>query len=230
MRPNPHARLVGRETEPAPPSVLVAEYCPHHGQVEPCYVCERNAHDRVIQNLLQRRWQDVAADLHSVATTKCVHGHMYADDYCDVCRLGPVDPGYDPHEDEDAINKAMKKAKDALLQSTNGVAKFPVGDGDVVRWVAVTEGQRNWQDLRQLVELEVWIAKKKYGGKWSEALCYTIARNVADTYLGKVIRENYVNVEDADGNPVLDEFGELKRVPRFTRFDMQGGGGGRRRA
>lgn len=199
--------LVGLSPEPV--TVQKRRYCPTHGQEEPCVVCERNARDRVVRDLLQQRWAEVANKVVE-GTPKCVHGHMYALDYCDVCRLGPVDPHYNPHEHEATISAAMKKAKTALRYAS----------GAFFSAAALDEGKRDWQDLRQLVDLEIWLAKKKYREKWNDALCFTIAKNTASAYLGERIKHDYVLIEDADGKPVLDEFGQQKRIPRFVRFDM----------
>ena len=136
---------------------------------------------------------------------------MYSESYCDVCRLGPVEPGYNPREYDETINKAIRKAKNAILQSSGGY----------FHGKAITEGQKNWEDLRQLVDLEIWVSRRHHGSKWSEALCYTIARHTAGAYLGELVKEKYILVEDADGSPVLDESGKQVRIYRFISFDVE---------
>src|SRR5712664_2517643 len=91
--------------EPSPPTVIQPS-C-NHGQGVPCYVCERFERERVIRDAIQRRWVEIVSDSGIDGTAKCVHGHMYSEWYCDVCRLGPVDPGYNPNECAREINIAL---------------------------------------------------------------------------------------------------------------------------
>jgi len=83
----------------------------------------------------------------------------------------------------------------------------------------------NWKgfdDLRQIVDIEIWRATKKYKNGMNGAIAYTIARNQAGRFLKNQIEEQTVQLENLDGTPVLDEFGKPKRIPRHVSFDDKG--------
>jgi hypothetical protein len=135
-------------------------------------------------------WSDVAKSAGIHPDQKCVHGHYLYEFYCDVCRLAPVDPTYDPDIYRAEITKALKQSRKSLT-------------GD--------EGLKDLKDLNQIVDIEIWRASKKYGSAMNEALAYSIARNQAGKYLEARIEEQIIEFTDAEGNAT--------RVPRFVSID-----------
>ena len=181
-----------------------ATYCSSHGQPFPCYGCkefeygartralilENNLAGNAIRAAAAKLWNDALQSAGVDPKTKCVHGHMCAEHYCEVCRLAPVDPDYDPDVFRTEIKKAMKQARTSLR-------------GD--------EGKKDFNDLNQIIDIEIWKASKKYGKAMNEGLAYTIAMNQAGKYLTQRIEQRYVESTDVDGNTT--------RVPRFISMD-----------
>jgi hypothetical protein len=83
----------------------------------------------------------------------------------------------------------------------------------------------SWQgfdDLRQIVDIEIWMATTKYKDKMNGAIAYTIAKNQAQRFLKNQINEQTVTLENPDGTPVINEFGEQVKITRFMSFDDKG--------
>lgn len=139
---------------------------------------------------LRATWRSALASAGVNLYVKCVHGHMYSESYCDVCRLAPIDPDYDPDIYRTEIRKALKQAKKSLI-------------GD--------EGKKDLRDLQQIIDIELWKASKKYGDQMNESLAFTIAKNQSGKYLTERIEEMYVEFIDADGN--------VTRARRFQSMD-----------
>jgi hypothetical protein len=78
---------------------------------------------------------------------------------------------------------------------------------------------RDSNDLKQTVDIEIAAATKRYKDGMNPALAYTIAKNQAGKFLTNQIKEQNVEVEDEFGEPILDEFGEEKRVARYEFLD-----------
>lgn len=153
------------------------------------------------------------AALHSagIAYIKCVHGHMYSEHYCEVCRLTPIDPDYDPDVYRTEIDKAMTRARKALTGSTMKKPRFEKLKKDDDDRKPLTEGDRHHQDLMQIIDIELWKASKKYGDDMSAALAYTIVDNQVGKYLTNRIKDQTVESTDPEGNVI--------RIPRFESMD-----------
>lgn len=83
-------------------------------------------------------------------------------------------------------------------------------------------GWQDSNDLRQVVDLEIWMATKKYKDKMNGAIAYTIAKNQGRRFLKNQINEQTVPVEWPDGTLVLDDFGKPMTIPRCVSFDDRG--------
>ena len=107
--------------------------------------------------------------------------------------------GYDVNKYRKEINMGLKDAR-VLLR------------GFATSW-------RDSNDLKQTVDIEIAAATKRYKDGMNPALAYTIAKNQAGKFLTNQIKEQDVKVEDEFGEPILDEFGEEKRVARYEFLD-----------
>lgn len=139
---------------------------------------------------VQAAWGEVVKSAGIDPKTKCVHGHYLHEFYCEVCRLSPVDPDYNPDIYRIEIGKALKQAKKSLT-------------GD--------EGKKDLKDLQQIVDIEIWKSTKKYGDQMNKSLAYTVANNQAGKYLTERIEEQTVETNDRDGN--------VFRIPRQISMD-----------
>lgn len=81
---------------------------------------------------------------------------------------------------------------------------------------------KGFDDLQQIADIEIWMATKKYKDKMNGAIAYTIAKNQAGRFLKNQIDEQTIPVENLDGTPVLDEFGEPVRIPRHISLGDEG--------
>jgi hypothetical protein len=111
-----------------------------------------------------------------------------------------IDSAYDTNKFRHEINTGLRYAKTVL-------GDFPGKDFD---------------DLKQITEIEVWLASQKYGLEMNGAIAYTIAKNQAGRFLKDQIKEQTVTVENTDGSVALDEFGKPMKIPRFLSFDDKG--------
>jgi hypothetical protein len=201
-----------------------ATYCSRHGQPLPCFRCReydeftresarvhRQNYELSIARAAAQAWGEVLQSAGVAREAKCVHGHMYYEHYCDVCRLAPVDPDYDPDIYRTEIDKAMKQARKSLTGSAAKQPRFEDIEKDDAEKKPLTEGNKDHQDLMQIIDIEVWKAAKKYGEGMNEQLAYTITENQVGKYLTARIEEQTVETNDRDGN--------VFRIPRNVSID-----------
>jgi hypothetical protein len=216
QRKNPVKRLyngLGPPPEPvAPPAehatripVVTGQpvelvYCLKHSCKLPCATCrlmnwletETVKHQENIGQQAADEWRKIAEFTGIRPDQKCVHGMYLAEHYCEVCRFEPIDPTYNPEIYRTEIKKALAHAKGVLYSS---------------------EGHKDFKDLSQIVDIQIWKATKKYGGTMNVQLAYRVARNQVDGYLKERIKEQTITLTDDNGNPVL--------APRFTSFEVK---------
>ena len=104
---------------------------------------------------------------------KCFHGVLVWQHYCEVCYWEKIDLTYNPKFYQAEITKALSNARRSL--------RGPEGDKD-------------FADVKMLVDIEVWKATKKYGNEMNQSLAYTVARNTAQKFLADLIAEQTVFV------------------------------------
>jgi hypothetical protein len=178
------------------------------------------ADNRELNKLRDRIWKDALIAAGVSGEAKCVHGHMYYEHYCEVCRLAPVDPDYNPDVYRDEIIKALSKPRRVLTNNRPAVELRASKTGGSPE--AETEGQKNLKELRCIIDIEIWKATKKYGDQMNARLAYTIADNQAGKFLGELIEEQTVAVVDPiTHEPELDEFEKPKRIQRFHSLDLK---------
>jgi len=151
---------------------------------------ERQNYELSIARAAAPTWGEVLKSAGISREAKCVHGHMYYEHYCDVCRLAPVDPNYNPDVYHAEISKAMKQANKSLTGE---------------------EGRKDFRDLRQIVDIEIWKTAKKYGEEMNEQLAFTVAKNQAGKYLAARIEEQTIESTSAEGTVI--------HIPRFQSMD-----------
>ncbi len=171
--------------------------CKYHGLLFPCEVCEKqqsraaqtlqiHALRRELQKAREEVWRDVVKSAGIDPKTKCVHGHYLYEFYCDVCRLAPVDLSYDPDVYRTEITKALGQT-----------SKLLYGE----------EGRKDFQDLKCIVDIEIWKASKQYGDQMNAKLAYTVARNQVGKYLAERMEEpEFVSMDD---KPLDDSGNEM---------------------
>jgi len=71
---------------------------------------------------------------------------------------------------------------------------------------------KGFDDLRQIVDIEVWLRSGKYGEKMNGAIAYTIAKYQGRRFLRNQIKEQTITVENPNGSSALDESGERMRT------------------
>jgi len=162
---------------------------------------------KTIADVVREEWRNSVA-ASGILAEKCLHGIYLPEEYCNYCSLKTVaGEDYDVDKYRAEISKAVAHAKTALRYGATWVTPRIGPDGLSNRWNK-PEGQRRFEDLLQLVDIEIWKATKVYRDELNGALAYTIAKNTSQKFLGKHIEENTILVTDADGNPVLDIFGQ----------------------
>lgn len=115
---------------------------------------------------------------------------------------GVLDSGYDTEIFRKEINTGLRYSKSVLKD-------FP-------------DSWKGFGDLRQIVDIEIWKATKHYKQEMNGAIAYTIAKNQAGRFLRNQINEQTVTLENLDGTPVLDEFGEPRKISRHISLDDRG--------
>jgi hypothetical protein len=88
---------------------------------------------------------------------------------------------YDKETYREEINKALAYAKTLYKNGSHFIKRNPLKREDRI---AKFEGQKDFEDLVQLIDIEIWKATKKYGDKMSPALAYRIAKNQAMKAIG----------------------------------------------
>jgi DNA-directed RNA polymerase specialized sigma24 family protein len=168
-------------------------YCLTHAKRHPCLVCvqdELRAREyRERQELLRRFNASSALDVVAPAIG-LPPSHGAA--------RRAVAQSYSVDKYRKEINLALKHAR-VLLR------------GFAASW-------RDASDLKQIVDIEIWKAFLHYEDRMTPELAYTIAKNQAKKFLKQQRGEQSSAVVTPNG-PVLDEFGEPKRVNRFESFD-----------
>lgn len=177
----------------------VSKTCPEHGTSTPCFVCELQDDVAAIHG--QNRWAEVArinevstriwaaldAERHAEAWPaggKCVHCVYVAEHYCGFCSIEIVEPNYDRERFRDEINKALGAAR----KNFHAGGYYAGKDAKEI----LTEGEKNFQDLVGLVDLEVWKASRHYGDKMNGALAATIAKNTAGKFTAEIIADETI--------------------------------------
>ncbi len=192
-----HSALKASSTSPLVKTrVLVPAdvvYCLRHAKRHPCLVCvqdELRAREyREREALLQRFNASSALDAAAPAI---------ALPPTHVVERNAIAQSYNVDKYRKEINLALKHAR-ILLR------------GFAASW-------RDASDLKQIVDIEIWKAVLHYDDRMTPELAYTIAKNQAKKFLKQQRGEQSCVVTTLDG-PVLDEFGEPKRVNRFESFD-----------
>ena len=213
-----------------------SSHCDRHRMPRPCWCCEAElevgARRRAAQQALVESinavsvkiWDEIRRAEHNARWPggKCVHGHYLAEDYCQVCSLNLIEPGYDVDLYRREITKALSNAQRALGGITRNTREADrmtaLQNNETID--PLTEGQKNFADIEMLVDLEVWKATKKYGDEMNGKLAYKIARNVAQQYLGDLIAEatvltglalEFMSDKDAEeANRLLSEYGDAE--------------------
>lgn len=102
---------------------------------------------------------------------KCYHGVLVWQHYCEVCYWEKIDLTYNPKFYQAEITKALSNAR----RSLRGL-----------------EGDKDFADVKMLVDIEVWKATKKYGAEMNQSLAYIVARNTAQKFLADMIAEQTI--------------------------------------
>jgi hypothetical protein len=173
-------------------------YCMRHAKKHPCPRCEERTDFWI-------RFAITSQQSH--ALNKLLHGEWTR--VAEKANVRPVPPvgdwksiesAYDTEQFRYEINTGLRYAKKVL-------GDFP-GKG--------------FDELKQITEIEIWLASKKYGTKMNGAIAYTIAKNQAGRFLKDQIREQMITVENPNGSIALDDFGKPMKISRFLSFDDKG--------
>jgi DNA-directed RNA polymerase specialized sigma24 family protein len=171
-------------------------YCLRHAKRHPCLVCvqdELRAREYSERKELLRRFNASSAPDVAAPATPLPATHVAA--------RRAVAQSYSVDKYRNEINLALKHTR-VLLR------------GFATSW-------RDASDLKQIVDIEIWKAVLHYEDRMTPELAYTIAKNQAKKFLKQQRGEQSSVVTTPDG-PVLDEFGEPKRVNRFESLDDKG--------
>ena len=202
---NAHINTKHSAPDAGPPRLVKARvlipaevvYCLTHAKRHPCPTCiqdELRAREyRERRRLLQRF--NASAVQHDVAKP------AVALTPSDVAERAAVAQSYNVDKYRKEINLALKHAR-LLLKG-------------------FATGWRDLNDLKQIVDIEIWKAILHYKDRMTPELAYTIAKNQAGKILQQQREEQSVAVTNPDG-PEMDEFGQPKRINRFESFDVNG--------
>jgi hypothetical protein len=175
-------------------------FCTRHAKPLPCPRCEEETH----------RWMKFTEQSQRAHLMNQVLGTAWNNvakqakvfPVPDIGNWPKIDSGYNTEAYRHEINTGLRYAKTVLLDFPNS-------------W-------KGFDDLKQIVDIEVWLASRQYGTKMNGAIAYTIAKNQAGRFLTNQIKEQTITVENPDGSIVLDEFGKPVKIPRSLSFDHKG--------
>jgi hypothetical protein len=171
-------------------------YCMRHAKKHPCPRCEERTDFWIRAAIASQQAHALNSLLHGKWTNVAEKANVRP-----VPPVGDwksIDSAYDTEKFRHEINTGLRYAKTVLRD-------FP--------------GWKGFDDLKQITNIEVWLASKKYGPKMNGAIAYTIAKNQAGRFLTDQIKEQMVTVENPDGSIVLDESGKPMKISRSLSFD-----------
>jgi len=180
-------------------------YCLRHGKKRPCPGCQEISYEET--KWTQSVDEYVGGDLFekwTASVTPAFHGKWVKSAKKAKLRIPEVtitNPNYDPEQFRKEIDMGLIYTKRVLRD-------FP-------SYLTV-------EDLKQITELEVWVASQHYAEKMNGAIAYTIAKYQGKRFLKNQIEEQTIAVENPDGSVALDEFGKPMKIPRFLSFDDKG--------
>ena len=172
-------------------------YCLIHAKPKPCPTCFQDEHRHtqfVEHNELMRLFNQIVLDEWKQAAKAQKLQHVPA-----VGDWNALDVGYDAEVYRKEINTGLRYTKRLLTDFADS-------------W-------KGFDDLRQIVDIEIWKASRHYKERMNGALAYTIAKNQAGRFLKDQIEEQTIQLENSDGTCVLDEFGKPRRIPRHISLD-----------
>jgi hypothetical protein len=182
--------------------------CRIHDQTNPCVICaaedwrdqwQREQDARQVATINERSksiWDEIRTQECEIRWPggKCDHGHYLASDYCNVCSIALVEPDYDREKYRRAINIALRGARrlfgEAPPPETPKNDNIPVDSSK-------TEREKNFEDIKNLVDLEIWKASRAYGEKMSDKLAHYIARATAGRFITDLIDDETILVDVA---------------------------------
>lgn len=181
-------------------------YCLKHSRRQPCSTCrltgwldtETAKHQEDLRKFAADLRKEIAESSGIQPGQKCVHGVYLFEHYCGFCAWEVIDLSYNPDVYRVEINKGLIHARFALYG---------------------LEGKKDFEDLTQIVDIEIWRATRRYGAEMNAKLAYTVAYNQGQKYLADRIEEQTVIVIGPGGKPILDEYGYSVRQPRFVSMD-----------
>jgi hypothetical protein len=175
-------------------------FCKTHNCATPCLECNFTAQIRIeqarnevsLQQATAAAWADIVAKerFKNWPGGKCDHGHYLAKVYCNMCSIAAVDPGYDVNRYRAVINRALNRAKrlfSGMNRATVLAAQEIALRKNPYASVKLTEGQKNFENLESLVDIEIWKSSKSYGDLMSDALAYRIARTTANQFVSDIV-------------------------------------------
>ncbi len=177
-------------------------YCLRHAKKRPCSGCNEIPYE-------ETKWtesveQHVGGDLFdkwTASITPVFHGKWVESAKKAKLRIPAVtitNPNYDPEQFRREIDMGLIYARKVLKD-------FP--------------SYMTFEDLKQIAELEVWIASQHYAKNMNGAIAYTIAKYQGRRFLRNQIKEQTITVENPNGSSALDESGQPMRIQKFLSFD-----------
>ena len=180
-------------------------YCLRHAKKRPCSGCNETPYEETkwaesveqfVDNELFDKW--------TASITPAFHGKWVESAKKAKLRVPEVtitNSNYDPEQFRREIDMGLSYARKVLKD-------FP--------------SYMTFEDLKQIAELEVWLASQHYADKMNGAIAYTIAKYQGKRFLKNQIEEQTIAVENPNGSSALDESGQPMRIQRFLSFDDKG--------
>lgn len=180
-------------------------YCLRHGKKRPCSGCNEIPYEETKWTESVEQFVDGELfDKWTASITPAFHGKWVESAKKAKLRVPEVtitNPNYDPEQFRREIEMGLIYARKVLKD-------FP--------------SYMTFEDLKQIAELEVWLASQHYADKMNGAIAYTIAKYQGKRFLKNQIEEQTIAVENPNGSSALDESGQPMRIQRFLSFDDKG--------
>lgn len=177
-------------------------YCLRHAKKRPCSGCNETPYEETKWTESVEQYVDGELfDKWTASITPAFHGKWVESARKAKLRVPEVtitNPNYDPEQFRKEIDMGLIYARKVLKD-------FP--------------SYMTFEDLKQIAELEVWLASQHYADKMNGAIAYTIAKYQGKRFLKNQIEEQTIAVENPNGSSALDESGQPMRIQKFLSLE-----------